>query len=141
MEKIMTDTQKALAAEMRLALAPLNKRFLYSEDKPIDTWRVMTEDGEIWKGDCDDYAVTALWLLCGASQKDFVKALVSGDAELWYVVTSKGERHMALCWKGMWVCNIYPKPYPTCRFRKKLLRANMIVTGIKLGLGKLFFRP
>lgn len=129
----------AVAREIASAIAELKTRFRYKVDKPFDSWRVMADDDGDWLGDCDDFAVTALWLLVGRSRAAFVSALIKGTAELWYVTTQRGTPHMTLRWRGAWICNSYPTPSPNCRF-KKVKRAPLALVLAKLAVGKITTR-
>ena len=49
-------------------LDDLNKRFEYRAER-TDSWTIMDNETGPLRGDCDDYALTAMWYLSGKSRK------------------------------------------------------------------------
>lgn len=85
----------------------LIERFEYTPDG-FDNWRIMDEATGPLRGDCDDFAVTALWKLEERSMTRFWLSLWTGRAQLWRCRTTSGEEHMVLKYHGQWIDNIYP---------------------------------
>ena len=117
-------------------LLPLRERFVYKADGKLDSWRVFSKGDKVWAGDCDDYAVTALWLLSKEDKSTFWWNLLVGNAVFWLVVAPSGENHVRLLYKGYWLCNIKPKPSKT-NTMKKIFPMVLPIAAIKLLLGKL----
>jgi hypothetical protein len=73
------------------------RRFTYRADKPIDSFRIIWRPEGPMHGDCDDFAVTALWLAEWRSMRRFWWALITGRAAIWRCTLPDGERH-AILW-------------------------------------------
>ena len=73
------------------------RRFTYRADKPIDSFRIIWLPAGAMHGDCDDFAVTALWLAESRKMRLFWFALITGRAAIWRCITAKGGRH-AILW-------------------------------------------
>jgi hypothetical protein len=86
----------------------LAKRFRWTQDG-VDSFRILRNETGPLKGDCDDFAVTALWLAEGRSIWRFWWSLVTFRAVLWYVKGEGFASHMALwhCKMG-WIDNQNP---------------------------------
>lgn len=93
---MITQDMKDAAAWMRL-------HFLYRADGWADKWVIgrMT-------GDCEDHALTMLWLLHGKSKTRVVKALLTGKARIIRTKTKTGAGHAVLEYGGHYICNRYP---------------------------------
>tara|TARA_R110000868_G_scaffold307378_2_gene568842 strand:- start:6119 stop:6478 length:360 start_codon:yes stop_codon:yes gene_type:complete len=89
-------------------LSDLNARFKWTQDSRFwDSWRRLRGSGPL-KGDCDDYAVTALHIACGG-WTGFWWALVTFRACFWFTRLREGELHMMVWRKGMgWIDNAHP---------------------------------
>lgn len=114
----------------------LRHRFVYKGDGRLDTYRILQNDGPLC-GDCDDFAVTALWLAEGKSMKNFWKALNLRRAVLWRVKGSGFASHIVLYHRDFgWIDNQYPRWSPT---KHHTLRFPVPVTLVaaKLVLGTL----
>jgi predicted transglutaminase-like cysteine proteinase len=75
----------------------LNRTYRYRYDNDqygTDTWRIMTE--EPYQGDCEDYAVTLLWMMSGKSMVDFWINVITYKAQLVRVITKNGRGHVIL---------------------------------------------
>jgi predicted transglutaminase-like cysteine proteinase len=72
----------------------LAEHFEYTSDGKLDNWRIMPQDN--LKGDCDDYALTALYILSDHSIVKFWWNLLTFNAILWYTYTPSGEPHLVL---------------------------------------------
>jgi len=83
----------------------LVEQFEYKSDGKLDTWRIMTpdEDGK-YRGDCDDFAVTALYISTGSLIK-FWYELIFGSAKVHMVTTASGGGHAVLEYKGVYIDN------------------------------------
>jgi len=94
----------------RDAQADLNTRFNYRPDGRLGRWRVMRDHGPVW-GDCEDYALTLIWLAEGRSWLRFWFALVSFKYLLWVGKSPSGATHAILWVRGHgWTDNILQKP-------------------------------
>ena len=81
--------------------------FSYKRDK-VESWDIL-RDGTSRKGDCEDFALTTLWLLADKSMVKFWWYLVSFQAVIWYVkAAGSGEGHAELWFRGEWIDNIHP---------------------------------
>ena len=76
----------------------LAKSFKYKSDGRLDNWRIMTE-GQ-YEGDCDDYAVTSLFIYCDNSLVKFWWMLISFQAILWRTKSPAGGGHLVLWVRG-----------------------------------------
>ena len=117
-------------------LTEFNRRFVWRKDGRLDTWRVLKGEGALY-GDCDDYAMTALWITAGSSRRAWWW-LVTFQAVPWWVwAETSGELHLALWVRGKgWIDNIKPEWKPTCGHRRIAPVLSPIVA-FKLLLGKL----
>lgn len=91
------------------AIAHVNQRFRYTADPRsffTDYWFVMQDRDGVMQGDCDDYAITVLWLLCGGSFWQFVwNVLVLHQYRLHRVRTRNGEYHVVTQVGNTWYDN------------------------------------
>lgn len=67
-------------------------KYCYVYDKPNrDLWHILKPDEHgVYKGDCEDFALTVLWLLCDKSRIKFWDELIFGDSKLCYVQSKSG---------------------------------------------------
>lgn len=78
--------------------------FEYRLDGKYDTWRIMKPDERgRYVGDCDDFALTALYLVTGSLWRFWVE-LILGSAKIYYVWTERGG-HAVLYHKGLYIDN------------------------------------
>ncbi|TNE46860.1 MAG: hypothetical protein EP341_09570 [Sphingomonadales bacterium] len=85
--------------------ADLNIRFTYRADRG-ESWRILRDTGQIW-GDCEDYALTLIWLLEGQSTLRFWWALITFKYVLWQCHAPNGRGHIVLWRRGIgWTDNI-----------------------------------
>jgi len=86
----------------------LAARFVWTADK-VDSFRILDAPEGPLRGDCDDFAVTALWIAEGRSMLRFWWALLTFRAVIWRV---KGQRWVshAVLWhrKHGWIDNQNP---------------------------------
>jgi hypothetical protein len=73
-----------------------------------DLWRILDTTKPTFKGDCDDYALTVLWLICDRSIGELKNELLSGKAKLWFCDTPFGKHNM-LEYKGSFCDNVERK--------------------------------
>jgi hypothetical protein len=122
------------------ALQDLDARFVWTRDG-FDSWRLLDAKTGPLKGDCDDYAVTALWLMCGRSMARFWKALATGKAGLWLVNNSvTGNDHLMLHIPKLgWFDNTQSGrgAQPDTGVYRKRFRASVPLIALKMGLGKI----
>ena len=119
----VTERMKAAARYMR-------EHFEYKSDGLFETWRI----GKM-RGDCEDFALTTLWLLCG-EDKGAVKRTLLADKPIARIIRTKtrqGNYHAVLQYNGKFICNRYPtwsdwrseykmfKPYKGLVLRLKLM--------------------
>lgn len=79
-------------------LTDLKKCFHYTADKKIlfDHYSVMRKnaDGK-YRGDCDDYAMTYAWIVCGCNLWSFLKAVfLTSEIRFYRVKTFDGGNHL-----------------------------------------------
>jgi hypothetical protein len=84
-------------------------RFKWTSDGKFDSYRILDAAGGPLEGDCDDFAVTALWLAEGKSMLRFWWALLTFRAVIWYV-RGKGFASHVVLWhrKHGWIDNQNP---------------------------------
>ena len=89
-------------------IAELNRRFVYTRDKtPLDSWNVLWAPGNgRLRGDCDDYAMSALHIACGGSEGMMVRWILGDKAQFWRTTTKRGDAHVMLCVESRWIDNI-----------------------------------
>ncbi len=81
----------------------LAKNFVYKRDGKLDNWQIMPLDK--LEGDCDDYAVTALYLACDKSLVKFWWSILTFQAIFWHTLSPKGNGHLVLCYKNRYIDN------------------------------------
>lgn len=81
-----------------MTLQELKQCFVYTPDKSLftDHYSVMRKNGlGQYRGDCDDYAVTYAWILCGCNLWKFLQAvLLKGSIRFYRVKSVSGEYHI-----------------------------------------------
>lgn len=72
----------------------------------VDTWSIlsMSADGKYY-GDCEDFSLTTLYLLKDKSLWKFVKAFVTGEAKMHFVITRTGGGHAVMQYKDKYIDN------------------------------------
>jgi hypothetical protein len=87
----------------------LAARFQWVHDGKIDSFRILDAPEGPLVGDCDDFAVTALWIAEGRLMRRFWWALLSRRAVLWYVAGEGFASHVVLHHKiHGWIDNQNP---------------------------------
>lgn len=99
---------------MNKDLEYLGQNFEYVSDGKLDNWRIMPMDN--LKGDCDDFAVTALYLACDRSLVKFWFMILTFQALLWHMRSPAGGGHLVLWLRGHgyidnWDCQWVTKEY------------------------------
>ena len=114
-------------------ISDLRKKFEYTSDK-VDGWRILKGDGPL-RGDCDDFAITALWIEADQSMVKFWWMLNTCQAAIWYTKTSRGVGHNMLWVKGKgWIDNNHP--YWGERQYRKIFPWPTPAIALKMGVGK-----
>jgi len=99
-------------------LDDLKKRFKWTAEK-VDRWTILDAPNGTLLGDCDDYAITAAWIIAGRSRLRMIWNAFTCKAVMWNVRTTSGQVHMALWVRGKgWTCNIYPEFGPLRHSRR-----------------------
>lgn len=83
---------------MNKAIQNLARKFQYRPDFKLDNWRIMKS--EPYEGDCDDYAVTALYLHSDRSLIKFWFLLITFQAIFWFTKAPSGGGHLVLWVRG-----------------------------------------
>ena len=103
------------------AVSEVARKFSYTADQPIlslfDHWMVMKEDDGWLSGDCDDFAVTALWKRCDESLLKFIlNVMILHKYRLYFAKTHSGERHIVGYADGLFFDNWTKQPLPKEEF-------------------------
>jgi len=88
-----------------MTLEELARNFVYKSDGDKDTWRILKPDDLV--GDCDDYALTALYIVCGGDMDKFWEMLESKSASIAYYKLPSGSGHAVLHVEGRYIDNNY----------------------------------
>lgn len=89
--------------KMKFDLEYLAEHFEYKSDVKLDNWQIMKKDN--LKGDCDDYAVTALFVLSDHSLFKFWLNILTFRAILWHCKSPAGGGHLVLKFKDKYIDN------------------------------------
>ena len=101
-------------------LQELNSTWAYKYDidqyASKEHWKIMKKHPYV--GDCEDYALTLLYLISGKSMLKFWMYLITGKAQIRRVITKNGGGHAVLrCGGGLptvcpalWRCARHPGP-------------------------------
>lgn len=127
------DAPTLITSEMRAVARYMRTHFTYQRDPGFDTWSFLTADGKI-KGDCEDFALTVLYLLCGQSRKAARRAIMRGDAQIIYT-SLNGRGHAVLRYNGCYIDNTQPRWAEEWRFGKRITYPRLVVA-VKLLLSK-----
>lgn len=90
------------------------QKFRYIKDddqyKFTDVWWVVDTRREYWEGDCEDYALTVVWLMSDRKIWKFLyNLLINPKLSLRYVTTKRGVGHVVLEYDEFFVDNIQRK--------------------------------
>ncbi len=111
-------------------------RFKWTSDGKFDSYKILDEPEGPLQGDCDDFAVTALWLAEGRSMWRFWMALLTFRAVIWMVKGKKFASHVVLYHRKLgWIDN----QNPAWGERKDKLRFPVLapIVALKMLIGKL----
>lgn len=86
------------------SLECLIKNFTYEKDKGLEAldWFILKDNKP--KGDCEDFAITAAWLLAEKKWFKFWVDQFTGRSQIW-AGRQPGGFHAALRYKGKWIDN------------------------------------
>ncbi|MBB5515750.1 hypothetical protein FHS89_001770 [Rubricella aquisinus] len=91
--------------------ASLNGRFTYRPDRG-ESWRILTGEDPV-EGDCEDYALTLIWLYEARSMLRFWWGLITLKYVLWHCTGPGGGGHVVVWCRGRgWTDNIQRKMVP-----------------------------
>lgn len=102
---------------MNAKLHDLNSNFIYKADKKRflgkGLWYVMRRGADRkYRGDCEDYALTALFHLCGRSWFKFWFKLITFQADIPHCKSPRGGGHAILRYgHNRYIDNWYKKPH------------------------------
>lgn len=99
-------------------LDDLRAHFVYKADRRFGGWRLLANAP--YAGDCEDFALTAAWIMAGRSRLRLIWWIITCRAVFWFVrAEGSGETHWTLWLRGHgWTCNIYPTWQPKTRHRR-----------------------
>jgi predicted transglutaminase-like cysteine proteinase len=105
------------------AVNQVGRQFQYLKDKNfiIDPWFVMptSSDGKL-RGDCDDFALTCIWLACDRNVAKFIwRVLVTHQYRIYMARTADGENHAVGYADGFWFDNWTLEALPKQQFFQK----------------------
>ena len=101
-----------------MGIEDLSRRFQYTSDR-ADKWTVLDAQSGPLRGDCEDFSLTALWLLAGRSWPRLWWMVLTFQAVFWHARLSNGGGHVMLWVRGYgWIDNIYPTWSPVPRIRR-----------------------
>jgi len=88
----------------------LNARFQYKSDTEQhnlqEKWTILRNPTGPLVGDCEDYALTALWMIEGKNDSAFHQSLKTGQAKIWFCYTPSSVAHAVLDYNGLMIDNI-----------------------------------
>jgi hypothetical protein len=93
--------------DIKNALSVISSCFKYRSDpKLFDYWLVMKERNGVMEGDCDDFSMTTIWMMCDRNFFIFVwNVMILHRYKFYYAKTSAGEGHMVGYADGLWFDN------------------------------------
>lgn len=100
------------------------KNFKYIKDRPIvisDWWSIMklSRTG-IYYGDCDDFAITSIYLACDNNIYKFIwNVLILHKYRIYFAKTMQGERHAIGYGEGLYFDNWSREALPKDEFIKR----------------------
>jgi len=106
-----------------MSVQDLNARFQYKSDSEHhdlkEKWTILRAPSGPLIGDCEDYALTALWLINGKNDAQFHHSLKTNQARIWFCYTPQGEAHAALEYDNQFIDNIQQTFLPQTDFFAK----------------------
>jgi predicted transglutaminase-like cysteine proteinase len=94
------------------ALKKLNSHFVYQKDdlRWFDHWRILySEKEQKWVGDCEDYALTLMWMLSGRNLFQFLWDILRLKYLMWFVKYPNGAGHAIVRIENLYYDNIQKK--------------------------------
>jgi hypothetical protein len=93
--------------DIRQAVAEIAQKFTYRSDpKFLDYWTIMREQDGVLQGDCDDFALTSIWMACDENLFSFIlNVMILHRYRLYFCKTATGESHMVGYAQGLWFDN------------------------------------
>jgi hypothetical protein len=105
----MAVVSKTSAGQVYLDTVDLKERFEYTSDEGLDSFRILSNETGPLKGDCDDFATTALWIAEGKSVWRFWRAIFTGRGVIWRVKGTRWVSHAVLYHREFgWIDNQNP---------------------------------
>ena len=93
--------------EMQDQLVDVVENFIYTTDMnqyaKREAWYIMKE--KPYHGDCEDFALTILYNLCGRSVVKLLFSIFIGRSKICYTKSPKGGGHAVLRYKGLYTDN------------------------------------
>ena len=118
----------------------VSQKFEYRPDVGGDRWRILKDiqHSRTVEGDCEDFALTVLWLEAGKSMLNFWWMVLTFQAMIWYVKTDGNVGHAALWVRGKgWTDNI--KPYWSRKYQYERVYPMVApMLALKMFIGKVF---
>lgn len=74
----------------------VNRKFRYQADGKFDQWSVLDINRTTIQGDCEEYALTLIWLAEDQNIFKFLLSLILMRYVIWYAKTPTGEGHAIL---------------------------------------------
>lgn len=110
--------------DIKSAVDYVSKKFVYLADKKMiysDAWFVMPERSDnTLRGDCDDFALTCIWLACDKNIFKFIwYVLIVHKYRLYFSVSPNNERHLVGYAQGLWFDNWSLEALPKEKFLAK----------------------
>ena len=98
---------KTITIEMQKALDDVVKNFVYVSDErnygSREAWYIMKQ--KPYNGDCEDFALTILYNLCGRSVFRLLLSVFIGRGKICYTLSPKGGGHAVLRYRGLYTDN------------------------------------
>jgi hypothetical protein len=95
------------------AVSLVSSGFVYRKDNKCwlgDTWNIL-QAPKVSYGDCDDFSLTCLWLICDRSPWKFLwYVLILHKYRLYFSVTEDRQRHVVGYANGYWFDNYTKEP-------------------------------
>lgn len=112
------------------ALKILNSKFVYTAETSrwIDKWRILRGTDKLY-GDCEDYALTLMWLVYNQSVIKLLVNLTLCKFVLWHVTSPSGEGHAIVRYKQLYYDNIQ---------RRGVTKDDLLAQGYKFKFPMLF---
>lgn len=126
-----------LSPDTKRGLDDLRRRFVYKADGRVDSFRILSAGFGPLEGDCDDFAVTALWIVAGKSMLRFWWLLIRRRAAIWRTFTPRGQRHAVLWCDGLgFIDNIRPQ-WAAESVHSLRKRRSVVKIAAKMAVGKI----